>query len=184
MAPAPPPPAPSPPPARIQTSRDVRTYLPGWLQRFTGLRPPGAKAPYPPLPFPPFTWLARLPLKYEIWITSLFGSFVSIALIELCMIGLASHDVIMIVASFGASAVLTYGTIESPLAQPRHLVGGQVVCAIVGVAVTRLFRHAAAYELHDITREGDAAHVVWLNGALSMALALLAMQVTGTVHPP
>lgn len=90
----------------------------------------------------------------------------------------------MIVASFGASAVLTFGTVESPLAQPRHLVGGHLVSAIVGVALTRLFRLSGAYELHDTTRRGDLGHVVWLNGALSMAVALLAQQITGTVHPP
>lgn len=188
--PAPPqsPPKPAPPApnhARWTWHRDVREYLPTPIHRFLGYRPPGAKAPFPPLPFPPFTWIARLPLKYEVWLLSFVGSFVGIALIEIVMIaGFPDDGTIMIVASFGASAVLAFATIDSPLSQPRHLVGGQVVSALVGVAITRCFRHASGYRLEDTTVSGGLGHVVWINGALAMAAALLAMQVTGTTHPP
>ena len=91
---------------------------------------------------------------------------------------------LLAVASFGASAVLCYGTIESPLAQPRHLVGGQVLSCILSVAITRLFRKASGYELSNAVIPGELNHVVWINGALNMALSLLLMQITGTVHPP
>ncbi|BEJ16501.1 hypothetical protein CspHIS471_0511060 [Cutaneotrichosporon sp. HIS471] len=165
--------------------RDMREYLPPIVRRFFGYREPGTKAPYQPLPFPPFTWFARLPLKYEVWLMSFIGSFVGIALIEIVMIaGFHDEGVIMIVASFGASAVLTFATIDSPLAQPRHLVGGQVVSAIASVAITRCFRHATGYHLEETTSHDGLKHVVWINGALAMAAALLAMQVTGTTHPP
>lgn len=90
----------------------------------------------------------------------------------------------MLVASFGASAVLIYGTIESPLAQPRHLVGGQVLSCILSVAITRLFRKASGYEISNAVIPGELNHIVWINGALNMALSLLLMQITGTVHPP
>jgi CBS-domain-containing membrane protein len=73
----------------------------------------------------------------------------------------------LLVGSFGASAVLVYGVPESKLSQPRSLVGGQIVCAIVGVCI-RL-------ALNDMQ---------WLANALGMSLALLAMQLTGTTHPP
>ncbi|BEI79572.1 hypothetical protein CcaverHIS002_0101010 [Cutaneotrichosporon cavernicola] len=165
--------------------RDMREYLPPIVRRFFGYREPGTKAPYQPLPFPPFTWFARLPLKYEVWLMSFIASFVGIALIEIVMIaGFPDEGVIMIVASFGASAVLTFATIDSPLAQPRHLVGGQVVSAIASVAITRCFRHATGYHLEETTSHDGLKHVVWINGALAMAAALLAMQVTGTTHPP
>jgi len=36
----------------------------------------------------------------------------------------------MIIGSFGASAVLIYGAIRSPLAQPRNLIGGHVFSAV------------------------------------------------------
>lgn len=181
--PAPAAPAPALPHARWTWHRDVREYLPSSLRRFVGHRP--HKPPFEPLPFPPFTWIALLPLKYEVWLLSFIGSFVGIALIEIVMIaGFGGTGTIMIVGSFGASAVLAFATIDSPLSQPRHLVGGQVVSAIVGVAMTRCFRHAGAYRLDETTEVGGLGHVVWINGALSMALALLAMQVTGTTHPP
>ena len=40
-----------------------------------------------------------------------------------------------IIGSFGASAVLLYDAIGSPLAQPRNVVGGHCVGALVGVTV-------------------------------------------------
>lgn len=41
----------------------------------------------------------------------------------------------MVVASFGASAVLIYGVPESPLSQPAHVVGGHAVAAAVALSV-------------------------------------------------
>lgn len=165
----------------VTVHRDVRSYLPPILSRFLGLKQP----PLRPLPFPPFSWLSKIPLKYEVWGLGLIAAFVGIMLVELVMAtAFADKDILLIVASFGASAVLIYGTIESPLAQPRHLLGGHILSAIIGVALTRLFRKASNYELHDTTMKGDLHHVVWMNGALSMSVALLVMQITGTVHPP
>lgn len=45
-----------------------------------------------------------------------------------------THLVFMI-GSFGASAVLVFGAIDSPLAQPRNLVGGHVVSACCGIVI-------------------------------------------------
>lgn len=39
----------------------------------------------------------------------------------------------LLIGSFGASAVLLYGAVRSPLAQPRNLLGGHVFSAIIGV---------------------------------------------------
>lgn len=168
-----------------KVSEDVRARLPALLRRFSGYRDPKSGPPYEPLPFPPFSWLKYLSLKHETWILSTIGSFVGIALIEIVnAAGFPNEGTILIVASFGASAVLSFASIESPLAQPRHLVGGQVLSAILAVCLTRLFRLASAYQLDDTTQSGELNHVVWLNGALSMALSLLLMQITGTVHPP
>jgi CBS-domain-containing membrane protein len=76
-------------------------------------------------------------------------------------------DVLMIVGSFGASAVLIYGAIKSPLAQPRNLVGGHVFSALVGVASQQL--------LHP--------HL-WLAAAAGVATAIAVMHWTKTLHPP
>ena len=76
-------------------------------------------------------------------------------------------DFVMVIGSFGASAVLIYGAIKSPLAQPRNLIGGHVLSAIIGVACFKL--------LH-----GN----LWLAGSLSVATAIAVMHATKTLHPP
>jgi CBS-domain-containing membrane protein len=73
----------------------------------------------------------------------------------------------MIIGSFGASAVLVYGAVRSPLAQPRNLMGGHMISAVIGVA---------AYQfLH--------AHL-WLAAAVAVATAIAVMHGTKTLHPP
>jgi hypothetical protein len=168
-----------------KVSRDVRTRLPSWLQRFSGYRDPRLEPPYDPLPFPPFSWLRHISLKHETWLLSVLGSFVGIALIEVVMsLAFPDHDTVLILASFGASAVLVFSTIESPLSQPRHFLGGQILSALLGVGLNRLFRMASGYRLSDTIGPNELKDLVWINGAVSMSLSLLLMQVTGTVHPP
>lgn len=76
------------------------------------------------------------------------------------------RDALLILGSFGASAVLIYGVISSPLAQPRNLVGGHVLSAVIGVAVFQIV--------------GDN----FIAAGLAVALAVAAMMLTDTVHPP
>ena len=45
----------------------------------------------------------------------------------------AGTDATLLIGSFGASAVLVYGAIRSPLAQPRNLIGGHMISAVIGV---------------------------------------------------
>ncbi len=77
------------------------------------------------------------------------------------------NDNLFLIGSFGASSVLIYGIINSPLAQPRNLIGGHLVCAIVGVTVHKLLPNE-----------------VWLSSALAVALSIVLMQITKTLHPP
>ena len=53
----------------------------------------------------------------------------------------ADTDLVFIIGSFGASAVLIYGAVKSPLAQPRNLMGGHIISAIIGVAAFKLFHN-------------------------------------------
>ncbi|MDB4444314.1 HPP family protein [bacterium] len=76
-------------------------------------------------------------------------------------------DFLLIIGSFGASAVLIYGAIKSPLAQPRNFVGGHVISAFIGVTF---------YQLLD-------AHM-WLAAAVAVATAIAIMHATKTLHPP
>jgi len=99
---------------------------------------------------------------------SWIGAFLGIASVGIIHEHLVSGTaLVMIIGSFGASAVLLYGAIKSPLAQPRNLLGGHVLSALIGVA---------SYELL-------SAHL-WLAGALAVATAIALMHVTKTLHPP
>ena len=73
----------------------------------------------------------------------------------------------MIIGSFGASAVLIYGAIRSPLAQPRNLIGGHVISAIIGVTVYNLLNN-----------------YMWLAASIAVATAIAVMHATKTLHPP
>ncbi|OAL27908.1 hypothetical protein AYO22_03253 [Fonsecaea multimorphosa] len=87
-----------------------------------------------------------------------------------------------IITSFGASAVLLFGVIESPVAQPRNFVLGHFISAFVGTAITRLFVLNGSYQGYlDNTNFHPST---FINGGLSMATSLLAMLITGTAHPP
>lgn len=73
----------------------------------------------------------------------------------------------LIIGSFGASAVLIYGAVRSPFAQPRNLVGGHVFSALVGVTCFNLFPVP-----------------LWFCAAMAVSLAIALMLVTNTIHPP
>lgn len=75
----------------------------------------------------------------------------------------------------GASAVLVFGAIESPLAQPRALVFGHFFSALIGVCITKLF---------SLMPEARFESLRWLAASLSTAIAIVVMQFTGTTHPP
>jgi CBS-domain-containing membrane protein len=87
-------------------------------------------------------------------------SFINFNLIE-------KTDLLMVVGSFGASAVLIYGVIDSPLAQPRNFIGGHLVSALTGVTAYKM--------LHPY---------LWLAAAVAVATAIAAMHATRTAHPP
>ncbi|EDM38609.1 CBS-domain-containing membrane protein [Pedobacter sp. BAL39] len=104
--------------------------------------------------------------KEHLW--TFIGSFLGIGIIGFINSKyFNAYDNLFMIGSFGASSVLIYGAINSPLAQPRNLIGGHVVCAIIGVTIHKL-----------IPSE------LWLSSAISVSLSIVAMQVTKTLHPP
>jgi CBS domain-containing membrane protein len=74
---------------------------------------------------------------------------------------------VFLIGSFGATAVLIYGAIQSPLAQPRNLIGGHLISAVIGVTVYKLIPDQ-----------------IWINAPLAVSLSIIAMQYTKTLHPP
>lgn len=108
----------------------------------------------------------HLDVKDKFW--SFIGAFLGIGLIAYIQsLSFTRIENIFLIGSFGASCVLIYGAIQSPLAQPRNLFGGHILSAIVGVTVYKL--------LPDI---------IWLTAPLAVALSIVVMQWTKTVHPP
>ncbi|MDP1801001.1 MAG: HPP family protein, partial [Bacteroidota bacterium] len=72
--------------------------------------------------------------KEHFW--AFLGSFIGIGLIAYMQSRvLGTNDNLFLIGSFGASSVLIYGAIQSPLAQPRNLIGGHLVSALIGVTV-------------------------------------------------
>ena len=72
----------------------------------------------------------------------------------------------LLVAPIGASAVLVFAVPASPLAQPRSVLGGNIVSALVGVTVALLI----------------PAPVI--AAPLAVGLAIATMMLLGCLHPP
>lgn len=90
-----------------------------------------------------------------------------------------STDTIALIGSFAASAVLLFDVPQSPLAQPRNVVGGHLASACVGVGVRKLYDTLVHRRcIHD--------EEVWVGlfGTAATALAIVCMRLTGTTHPP
>lgn len=96
-------------------------------------------------------------------LVSYLGSFFGIA--ALAYLSNAS-DYPVIAAPFGAAAVLVFAVPNSPLAQPRNLIFGNLIGGFISVLMVTLF--------------GSGAWVM----ALSVATAIKVMQLTKTLHPP
>jgi CBS-domain-containing membrane protein len=125
--------------------------------------------------------------RYETYIFATLGSFISILLIEAIMsTSTAFRNVYhspSIVTSFGASAVLVFGVIEAPLAQPRNVVIGQLVSAVLAIGITKLWVLGYPDYVDHLDNTGFYTPS-FVNGALCMSLALLGQMVLGAVHPP
>jgi CBS domain-containing membrane protein len=72
----------------------------------------------------------------------------------------------LLVAPLGASAVLLFAVPASPLAQPWSIIGGNIISALVGIAVAHLVPDKA------------------IAAALAVALAIAVMSLLRCLHPP
>lgn len=104
--------------------------------------------------------------KEHFW--AFVGGFTGIGIIAFLQYNMfPKEDFVFLIGSFGASGVLVYGVIQSPLAQPRNLIGGHVISALVGVSAAKIF-----------------PDTMWLASAVAVAAAIVFMQITKTLHPP
>ena len=94
------------------------------------------------------------------------GAFIGIGALAWVVTSLPEAK-LLVIGSFGASAVLIYGSPKAPFAQPRNLIGGHALSALVGMLTW--------HYLPD---------VLILQEAFSVATAIALMQLTRTMHPP
>lgn len=109
----------------------------------------------------PMTPHSAIPSR-EVWL-SLWGAFLGIGFTALLAY---LWRFPMLLGPFGASSVLIYGAYKSPLAQPRNVLLGHFVSACIGIVVHDFF-----------------GATFW-SIALGVALALVLMTVTYSIHPP
>jgi len=91
------------------------------------------------------------------------GAFIAIA--ALLYLTEITHY-LLIIASFGASCVLLFALPEAPLAQPKNIIGGHFITALVGLVV---------------------AHFLPISPlviAFAVGIGIGLMVLTGTTHPP
>lgn len=100
-------------------------------------------------------------------------SFIGIAAVgvfEALPNSLEPTDFKLLIGSFGATAVLLYGAIDSNLAQPWNCFVGHVISAFIGVCCHQIFE--------------DYPDLDWLVAALSVSIAIVSMYLLRCIHPP
>ncbi len=108
---------------------------------------------------------AKLPplAKLDVIIWSGIGGILGIG-----MIGYLTHisNIIIIMAPFGATCVLAFAIPESPLAQPRNIIGGHLISTFIGLVCLYLLGNS------------------WWSVAIAVGLSISLMLLTRTTHPP
>lgn len=92
------------------------------------------------------------------------GATLAIGLLSFLEVSMS--EVALVMAPFGATTVLVFGVPDSPLAQPKNVIFGHLLTAIIGVAFTQY------------------VGVTPLTLALATGLGVSAMLLTKTTHPP
>ncbi|MCR8668676.1 HPP family protein [Aestuariibaculum sp. M13] len=99
---------------------------------------------------------------------SFLGAFIGIGIIAFFQsFYLSKEENVFLIGSFGATSVLIFGAIQSPLSQPRNLIGGHLISAIIGVSIYKLL-----------------PEIIWITAPLAVSFSIVLMQVTKTLHPP
>ena len=96
----------------------------------------------------------------------LAGSGAALAIGILAYLDQATTNGLWLMAPFGATTVLVFGVPQSPLAQPRNVICGHLLSAIIGVCFAQ---YVGVYP--------------W-SMALATGLAIMVMLATKTTHPP
>jgi len=98
--------------------------------------------------------------------SSIAGLGAAIAILVLCVLSNLQHTVVLIMAPFGATTVLVFGLPNSPLAQPKNVIFGHMITALIGLICLHMLG------------------VTPVTLALATGVAVACMMLTDTTHPP
>ena len=111
-------------------------------------------------------WNRHFSFMEVVW--SCVGALVAMFALALVNINVWGRDEQgLLIGSMGASVMLIFGAPASPFAQPRNVVGGHIVSALVGVFVQQ-----------------HLGFEPWMAAAFAVSFAIVAMHLTATLHPP
>jgi hypothetical protein len=129
-----------------------------WIDRVRAAHPGRADDTSPPAP-PPLAV-----------VTAGLGAFAGMSALSVMHFGLTGGSAYtMIAGSMGASACLIFAAPAAPFSQPRNVIGGHVLSALIGVSTCKLFAATAP---------------MMLLVPAATSCAIMAMQATRTLHPP
>ncbi|WP_017219707.1 HPP family protein [Moritella dasanensis] len=94
------------------------------------------------------------------------GAFATLTIGILAYLDTVTNSTLWLMAPFGATVVLVFGVPKSPLAQPRNVIVGHFLTALIGVLFVE-YVGIAPWSL-----------------ALATGLAVTVMLLTNTTHPP
>ncbi len=99
----------------------------------------------------------------------------SFAFIAIACVAALDHlyDDPYLIASFGATAVLIYGAPKAAFSQPKNVFFGHLFSAVIGISIALVFEQA-----------GLLQEYVWTAAGIAVSTAIIAMMLTGTIHPP
>jgi CBS-domain-containing membrane protein len=106
------------------------------------------------------------PANARAWSTATVSGLGGFIVIYLLALLTADFHTLLLIAPFGASCVLVFALPQSPLAQPRNVIGGHLVSTTVGLATFSLLGGQP------------------LSFGIAVGVAIAAMELTGTLHPP
>jgi len=110
--------------------------------------------------------LVVVPPGARAWLSAFLSGLGGFIVISLLAAATADWHMLLLIAPFGASCVLAFALPQSPLAQPRNIVGGHLISTAIGLAAFSLL----------------GCQPLAFGAAVGVAIA--AMELTGTLHPP
>ncbi len=100
----------------------------------------------------------------------LLTSFAAISVLAWMDSKLPDH---YLIASFGATSVLIFAVPQSPFSHPKNVFLGHLISAIVGLSMVVVFQYLGCFD-----------SLQWLAAGIAASVAIVAMVITDTVHPP